>query len=140
MAIVEFTVEHNPVGQPRHRVGTIGGRARLYLPSKHPVHAFKRAIKEAHGKQKHLQGPLRLVVTAWFPRPKSKTWKTRPMPAYFHESKPDFDNVLKAVADALNGVAWGDDAQIAVGTIKKYVCSGSDVSRVEIFIEELSEV
>ena len=139
MAIVEFTVEHEPVGQPRHRVGTIGGRSRLYLPSKHPVHAFKRAIKEAHGKRKHLQGPLRLVVTAWFPRPKSKTWKTRPMPAYFHESKPDFDNVLKAVADALNGVAWGDDAQIAVGTIRKYVCSGVEVSRVEILIEELNE-
>lgn len=61
------------------------------------------------------------------------------MPAYFHESKPDFDNVLKAVADALNGVAWGDDSQIAVGTIRKYVCSGSDVSRVEILIEELNE-
>ena len=139
MASIEFTVDHEPVGQPRHRVGTIRGKSRLYLPSKHPVHAFKRAVKLACSKRKHLLGPLRLVVNAWFPRPKSKTWKTRPMPAYFHESKPDFDNVLKAVADALNGVAWGDDAQISIGTVRKYVCSGSDVPRVEVLIEELNE-
>lgn len=139
MASVEFTVEHQPVGQPRHRVGTIAGRSRLYLPAKHPVHAFKSAIKQAHGRQKQLQGALRIVVTAWFPRPKSKTWKTQPMPAYFHTSKPDGDNVLKAVLDALNGVAWVDDAQISSATVRKYVCSGVDVSRVEILIEELNE-
>ena len=139
MAKIEFTVEHEPVGQPRHRVGTIRGKSRLYLPSRHPVHAFKRAIRLACGKRKHLQGPLRLVVNAWFQRPKSKTWKTRLMPAYFHEAKPDFDNIMKAVADALNSVAWGDDAQISVGIVRKYVCSGVCSPRVEILIEELNE-
>lgn len=139
MAIIEFTVEHEPVGQPRHRVGTIGGKSRLYLPSRHPIHAFKRVIKQAYGKRKHLLGPLKIVVNAWFPRPKSKIWKRLPMTAYFHESKPDCDNVLKAVLDALNKVAWNDDAQISVATVRKYVCSGSEVSRVEILIKELSE-
>lgn len=139
MASVEFTVEHQPVGQPRHRVGTIKGRSRLYLPSRHPVHAFKRAIREAHDRQKKLVGPLRIIVNTWFPRPKSKTWKTQPMPAYFHTAKPDCDNVLKAVLDALNGVAWVDDAQISSATVRKYVCSGVDVSRVEILIEELNK-
>ena len=33
--------------------------------------------------------------------------------------KPDEDNLRKAVADALNGVAWQDDAQIVRGTSYK---------------------
>lgn len=135
--IHEFTVEHEPVGQPRHRVGTIAGRARLYLPSKHPVYSFKNAIRIAWGKKTKTHGPLRVVVNAWFRRPKSKTWKTKPMPAFFHTTKPDADNVLKSVLDALNGVAWVDDASVSCATIRKYVCSGYCVPRVEVCIEEL---
>ena len=137
--MIEFTVDHPPVGQPRHRVGTIGGKSRLYLPSRHPVHAFKRAIREACGKRIKVPGAIEIVVNAWFPRPKSKTWKTRPMPWYRHTGKPDADNVLKAVLDALNGFAWVDDAQISTATVRKFVCGGDDVSRVEILIRSLEE-
>jgi len=137
--IHEFTVNHAPVGQPRHRVGTIGGHARLYLPSKHPVYSFKRAVQVAFGRHNKLPGAIEIVVNAWFPRPKSKTWKTKPMPWYRHTAKPDADNVLKAVLDALNKVAWVDDAQISSATIRKFVCSGDDISRVEILIRSLSE-
>ena len=139
MSSVFLIVNHEPVGQPRHRVGTINGKARLYLPSDHPVHAFKRAIRAAFAMRvkAKITGPIRIEVNTWFPRPKSKVWKTKPMPAYFHTSKPDSDNVLKAVLDALNGVAWIDDAQISVETFRKYVCSGSDAPRAEITICDL---
>ena len=137
--IYEFTVEHEPVGQPRHRVGTIGGKSRLYLPSKHPVHGFKKAIRMAFGKKIKVPNAIEIVVEAWFSRPKSKTWKTRPMPSYRHIGKPDCDNVLKAVLDSLNGVAWVDDAQVSSATVRKFVCSGSCVPRVEILIRSLSE-
>ena len=33
--------------------------------------------------------------------------------------KPDADNVLKVVADALNGLAYHDDAQIVSATVRK---------------------
>lgn len=33
--------------------------------------------------------------------------------------KPDPDNVAKAVLDALNGVAWGDDAQVVSLSVRK---------------------
>lgn len=106
----------------------------MYLPCRHPVHAFKKAIKLTFGPKRRLAGPIEIVVNAWFPRPKSKVWKKRPMPSYRHASKPDADNVLKAVLDALNGIAWIDDAQIFSATIRKFVCGGDSSSRVEILI------
>ena len=88
--------------------------------------------------KEHLQGPLSITVHCLFPRPKSKVWKTKLMESYWHTAKPDFDNVTKAVCDALNGLAWGDDSQIAQATISKRVV-GVSVPRVVITIEELSE-
>ena len=137
--MTSYIVHHEPVGQPRHRISTRGGFSKMYLPSRHPVHGFKRAIRLAVGKPVKHKGAVEIVVNAWFSRPKSKTWKRKPMPAYRHTSKPDADNVLKAVLDALNGVAWIDDAQIVTATVRKFVCSGDCVSRVEISIKELSE-
>jgi Holliday junction resolvase RusA-like endonuclease len=135
----EFVVYHEPVGQPRHRISTFGKHARMYLPTKHPVHAFKRAIQAEFGKRSPFHEAVEVVVNAWFPRPKSKTWKTRPMPSYRHIKKPDADNVLKAVLDALNGLAWVDDAQVFSATVRKFVCSGECVPRCEIVIRGVSE-
>ena len=50
--------------------------------------------------------------------------------------KPDKDNIEKAIADALNGVAWFDDAQISGGGTKRY---GSP-ERVDVTIEELDGI
>lgn len=33
--------------------------------------------------------------------------------------KPDFDNILKGVLDACNGVVWVDDSQIVISTVRK---------------------
>jgi Holliday junction resolvase RusA-like endonuclease len=134
-----YIVHHEPVGQPRHRISTRGGFAKMYLPCRHPVHAFKKAIRLAVGKPVKIKGPVGIEVEAWFPRPKSKTWKTKPMPSYWHVGKPDADNVLKAVLDSLNGVAWVDDAQIVIVFVKKRVCSGACDPRVKIVIEEYGE-
>jgi Holliday junction resolvase RusA-like endonuclease len=38
-----------------------------------------------------------------------------------HIKKPDTDNLLKAVLDGLNGIAWADDSQvIRVSASKEY--------------------
>ncbi len=48
--------------------------------------------------------------------------------------KPDVDNVLKVVADALNKVAYHDDSQIVSACVNKYY---SDKPRLEVTINVL---
>lgn len=46
------------------------------------------------------------------------------------QSKPDIDNVIKAVLDALNGLAWTDDTQVAaVVATRRFVPRAWRVSR-----------
>ncbi len=136
---ISFTVDCVPCGQPRHRA-TRGGR--MYLPSDSPVHTFKAAIKSAWvntGATAFGQGvPVAVSMTAYFPRPKSKQYKKRPMLSEPVTSKPDCDNVAKAVLDALNSFAWHDDSQVAKLHIEKWLCEGQTTPRVMVEIMEMA--
>lgn len=57
-------------------------------------------------------------ITAFTLRPKSK-----PKRFFVPTSKPDWDNEGKLVCDALNGIVWRDDAQIADGRVSKRFCT-----------------
>ena len=120
-----FVVPGEPVAQPRHRVSTIGGRGRLYLPKSHPVNAYKAAIKaafmDAAGKWKTVTGPIQLNVYCSFSMPASWSKKKRAeSQGALHDAKPDSDNVLKAVKDALTDCGvWIDDKQVALASISK---------------------
>lgn len=50
------------------------------------------------------------------------------------QKKPDIDNVVKAVLDALNGVAYRDDTQVIELHVRK---SYSEKPRVEVCIEKI---
>ena len=103
-----FVVLGKPVAQPRHRATFRGGFAKMYIPREHPVHGFKeRIIAEAH---KHelvrIEGPVRLDLMFAFVQPKGRVGQ-------FKISKPDLDNLEKAVMDALTTAGvWCDDAQV----------------------------
>lgn len=62
-----------------------------------------------------LQGALRVEVIAWMPVPDSwsKRKKTLALGGNLRPTaKPDSDNILKLALDALNGIAWKDDAAV----------------------------
>jgi Holliday junction resolvase RusA-like endonuclease len=66
-----------------------------------------------------LQGPLGLTAYFKFPRPKShyRTGKNAHLlseraPAD-HDKKPDCDKLIRAIGDAMTGIVYHDDAQIA---------------------------
>ena len=109
-----------PVAQPRHRVSSRGGFARVYLPAKHPVHQYKRRITEATKHWPVFAGPVAVHIVAVFPLPKSwsKTKKAEALAGEWHEQKPDPDNVGKAILDALKD-HWRDDSQVADMRLKK---------------------
>ena len=80
---------------------------------------------------------LKVRIQAFYEIPKSSTkTKKAAMAAgeILPDKKPDIDNIAKAVLDALNEVAYRDDAQaVELQMRKKY----SDRPRLEICIEEL---
>ena len=127
-----------PIAQPRAKATSINGKARMYQP-KGPIAPYKQqiAIEARKFFNQPLFGPVRLVVQCYLPRPKAKVWKTKPMPREWHTSKPDIDNLAKAIMDALNGIAWNDDAQVCETIAAKYVSSGSEDVGVRIGIVEI---
>lgn len=132
-------VPGQPIARPRQRVGVVQGHARTFTDGKHPVHAYKAAIRMAYQQVTDAapnDGPMTMRIEAVFERPKSKCWKSKPMPSYPHTSKPDFDNVAKSVADALNGLAYRDDSQLWLVTVTKRVAAGDEQPRTEIVLKE----
>ena len=66
--------------------------------------------------------PLAKIVRAFYGIPKSTTKRKRAeiaAGACRPTKKPDFDNVFKILCDALNGIAYADDAQIVQASIRK---------------------
>ena len=80
---------------------------------------------------------LELFVKAYYKIPKSASKKKR-MAMLSEEirptKKPDGDNILKAVADALNGVCYKDDKSIVKMSSEKFY---SDVPRSEVIVQEV---
>lgn len=70
------------------------------------------AMKDA-GHKELFEGPLKVVVTFTFPRPKS-----RPSDVY-KPTSPDLDKLERAIGDSLQGVVMHNDAQIAKWIVAK---------------------
>ena len=147
--MTSFRVDHDPIEQPRHRHMIAYGKNRkqyvkIYVPGDHPVHAFKQHVRLVASQHftAPLTGPVAVSLTCYFGRrkshvtPKGRLRKSAPR---HKTSVPDWDNVSKSICDALNGIAWVDDAQIVDGrTVKKYASEEHPVG-VEIEIKPLAQ-
>jgi len=125
--IVQGFIPGEPIAQPRHRVGVIGGHARMFeATKKHPIHAWKAQVRHelvALGITPY-DGPMRASLMFWFARPGRLVWKKRPMMVEPHTSKPDVDNLAKAFMDAASGIVWNDDSQLYVADVAKHYVAG----------------
>jgi Holliday junction resolvase RusA-like endonuclease len=83
-----------------------------------------------------LDGALWMHVSAFFTRPKSHA-KMKEPPVYVTK-KPDGSNVLKAIEDGLNGVAYLDDAIVADSRIVRRWCNDGR-PRVVVSIGQLTD-
>lgn len=134
-----FTVPGVPVGKGRARFVRATGRT--YTPEK--TRSYEATIADyAHEAMllagyKPLLGPVRLTVQAVFPKPAS--WpKKKAAATFWHTGKPDADNLVKATSDAMNGIVWKDDSQVAsASVIKSYSSDGS--ARLVVMVEPLGE-
>jgi len=138
-ATVYFVVYGNPVGKGRPRATSRGGFVRMYTDEK--TEAYESAVAdEARIAMREWQAfdtPMQLQLSAYYPIPKSWSKKKRQMAmdGEIHpQVKPDLDNVMKAVLDAMNGVVYVDDSQVInMVATKRY----SSDPRVEVYLHEV---
>lgn len=120
MSDLFFTLPGRPV--PWARAGSRSGR-RFTRPE---VKAYQEQIAwaaKAAGAT-IMEGGLVIDINAFWPAPQRK----QNLMGRFRPSIPDIDNITKTVLDALNGIAWKDDAQIVVLHVtKKYGTPRLDV-------------
>ena len=120
--MVEFKVDGEPQGKGRPRFSRKIGRA--YTPEK--TATYESLIRSDFYRQnpdiRFDSGPVTLSIWAYMSIPESKSKMTKAMMRSGHEKptkKPDIDNIIKAVMDALNGAAWKDDKQVCELNVHK---------------------
>ena len=134
MSKTTFEILGQPVAKQRPRM-TRNGRA--YTPAK--TIAFEKAVRSTATPHfpAPLRGPVKLAVWATFAPPKS--WTKKKAAANLNRShiqRPDLDNVAKAVCDALNGLAYDDDNQVAAIEARKV---WGPIARTVVTIEAITE-
>lgn len=137
--VIRFTVPGAPQGKGRPRVGTIGGHARMFTPQKTVAYEGFIALQAQIAMAGHdlVDGPVEVRMFIACPVPAS--WSQKKQRAaldgqHFPTTKPDTDNVVKAVFDACNGVVWRDDVQVVDLVLRKRY---SAQPRVEVEISSL---
>ncbi len=131
-----------PIAQPRHKVTTVGGRGRAFIPAKHAVHDFKATVRKCWGEacsDPPSDCPLSLSVVFVLPRPDAMRWKTKSMPRVPHTKKPDVDNLLKSLLDALSGLAWVDDSRISSLMASKFIASADEAPHIEVVLRKITD-
>lgn len=107
--MITFSVETEPVGKGRPR---FCANRRVYTPQKTVV--FEKTIADAARiayRRPPLIYPIELEIVLTYTIPKS--WSKKKKDTAVFPRKPDIDNVAKAVMDALEGVIYVDDSQVA---------------------------
>ncbi len=133
---VAFVVPGEPQGKGRARVGRVAGHARMFTPAKTVAYEglIAHAAQQAMAGHAPLDAALYVHVEAYFIPPASWAKKKRAdalAGRIWPTVKPDGDNILKAVGDGGNGVAWLDDKQIVKQTCIKLYGERAEV-RVQV--------
>ena len=135
--VIRISVPGAPVGKGRPRFVRVTGRT--YTPAKTANYeailaAAGGMVRMAIGEPPY-DGPLQVRITAFMPVPASWSRKKQAaaLEGAIRPGKPDLDNIMKMM-DALNGIVWRDDAQIAEARLSKLYASEP---RLEIEVEAL---
>lgn len=134
--LLAFTIPGNPVAKGRPKLTTIAGMARAYTPQKTRNYEtlVRLACQQAMAGRAPFDEPLRMQVSIFLAIPESWSKKKAALAADGYvkpTKKPDASNILKAVEDGMNSVAYTDDSRIVdLVVTKRY----SDQPRVEVAV------
>lgn len=132
---IRLVIPGEPRGKARPRVTQYG----TYTPkATRDREAYIKKLWQADGAKKiaYPDQGVELEVIAYFPVRKSWSKATRQyLSGKLHTKRPDLDNVVKLVLDALNGGPFPDDGCVAMVLAEKVWTSGP--ARTEIAIRSL---
>ena len=135
--MLSFTIPGAPQGKGRAKIVKIGGFSRMATPTK--TVAYEGLV--AHAAQSAMNGrpifdcPMACNVFIDAPIPASWSQKKQKQAregGLLPTSKPDIDNVVKAVFDGLNAVLWRDDVLVVDLRVRKRFSATPGV-RVEVW-------
>lgn len=118
--IIEFTVPGKPVpkGRPRVMRGGWTFTPKKTIQYENLVKMIALARRQTL-KLSILEGSFRLLIVAYGAHPLS-----------------DWDNIGKAISDALNGVLWKDDRYVIDARVMKLPCAKGQ-ERTEVKVESI---
>jgi Holliday junction resolvase RusA-like endonuclease len=125
--MIQFFIPGTPKGQPRPKAFSRGGHAGVYDPGS--ANEWKQNVRDSAKKTGSTitSGfPLSVFMDFKIARPRGhyrsgkNAQSLKPNCPRWHVSKPDSDNLAKAVMDALNDCGfWPDDSIVALLQVKK---------------------
>lgn len=138
MIVKCFTVNGEPFAKQRPRFNRKQGRT--FTPPETLI--YENLVKTCFANQYPYAKPSDLPATinifAEYPIPESwpKKKKQMALEEKIFPKRHDWDNVGKIICDALNGIAYLDDRQIFMGSVKKVYGDEPHVTVVIAFYEE----
>ena len=122
---IDFFVAGIPKAQPRVKAFVRGGHAGVYTPDS--AESWKQAVRQqatANALESLMSHPVRVSLDFFLPRPKThlkRDGSVKENQPIWHCKKPDLDNLIKAVTDAITDTQriWLDDSQICEITATK---------------------
>ncbi|WDU84224.1 RusA family crossover junction endodeoxyribonuclease [Caloramator sp. Dgby_cultured_2] len=120
--MIIITIPGKPMGKQRPRVMKNGI---TYTPKETVSYEnlVKMCYMQRYGNENIITGPLKMKIRAYFEIPKGTSKRRAELMRADVErpiKKPDVDNIVKIICDALNKVAYKDDAQIVSCEVHKY--------------------
>lgn len=127
---VSFKIDGRPFGKERPRCGN----GHIYTPTK--TRDYERMVQGVydHTGAGKLGGYINIYVTANFRIPTSFTKEEREkaLSGTKRPGRPDIDNILKIIADSLNGYAYDDDSRVILMVGRKAYSADGDSVVVQI--------
>lgn len=128
--IIRFTLPIEPRAKQRPRINKYGG---VMTPIEtRRFEATVKLLSKRYAPMTPHDGPVKLEIKCIFKLPLRGR-----SPNSAHTSRPDGDNLLKALCDAFNGLFYSDDCQCFDKRISKYYAFTGEKSRIDVMIELL---
>lgn len=133
---MKFTIPGKPQGKARARIcrNKYSGKSVGFTPDKtdNYENLVKMQFIAKYPNYKPSEEPIEMTIVAKYRRAKGNKMS---MPML----KPDADNCIKVVADALSGIAYVDDKQIVALQVLKKWCKDGEIESVTVTIDEYTD-